>query len=633
MGTDASITSLLAEAERRANSDAGAAMATLEAVLAREPAHAVAAIRLGRLKLAVGEAREASALADRALATESDNRWALILKGQAAEAADRPDDAHEAWARLAAVSGAPAIGSFKPTAGETAYRTGVARARRRHEAPEDPATLIADTGPESLLARIDALIRIVDVPNLERLWRVLPEGPVRDYLDFRLWFRMQAYAEPLALAETLIAAPELATRRGEIQGLAARAALMLEDAHAIARWVPATDPPPPANPQRLLNAVWRSDPERGLRLARRIAYSPAESSNAEGLHVFLPLLRDDPDKAKAHLETHLTRHAALKTRPTIELTMAAASVAWTQGRWRDYARAFAAYFDGFGLENPVADDGRPLRFDRLAVHGLERRREGPLVSVIITVFNAEPTLSYALTSLLDQTHANLEVLAVDDLSTDGTLAMLRAAAERDPRITVIANDRNLGTYVSKTRALERATGDYWVCHDGDDWAHPRRIERHVAVMEADPTLVATRSNWLRIDAEGMPFIRRTSGGWTHINPGSPFYRRREVLDGVGVYDRVRIDGDLDHWRRALDHFGPERLAQLRQPLTLGLLHAGSLTRSGSGAQNDEHYSPPRSAYRYAGLQWRRAQVDRGDLKLTGKPGPRPFPAPDGMAVD
>ena len=102
---------------------------------------------------------------------------------------------------------------------------------------------------------------------------------------------------------------------------------------------------------------------------------------------------------------------------------------------------------------------------------------------------------------------------------------------------------------------------------------------------------------------------------------------------MGVYDRVRIDGDLDHWRRTLDHFGPERLAQLRQPLTLGLLHAGSLTRSGSGAQNDEHYSPPRSAYRFAGLQWRRSQVNRGSLKLTGEAGPRPFPAPDGAAVD
>ena len=633
MTPDGSITSLLAEAERVVASDPDQAQRLLENVLARDPSHVVAGVRLGRLRLASDDAHEALNLAERALAVDPANRWALILKGQAAEAMFEPDLAHKVWSALAQAHPAPPLEGFaKSTPGESAYRTGIARPHERVGGNPDPIALVASGDVEVVLDEIDALMRVVDTAALERLWRALPEGVLRDYLDFRLWFRMQAYAEPLALADRLIVAPELIDRQGEIQGLAARAALMLEDQAAIERWVPANDPPPTGTPQRLLNAVWRGDPERGLRLARRIAYSAADSSNAEGLHVFLPLLRDDPQMAEAHLAAHLARHKALKARPSIELTMAAASVWWTQRRFDLYASAFAAYFRGYGLENPVPTDGRPLSFDRLSA-ATPRRSDGPLVSLIITVFNAEATLGYALRSLQNQTHGNLQILAVDDRSSDGSLAMLHEAAASDPRITVIANERNLGTYVSKNRALEQARGEYWVCHDGDDWAHPRRIERHVAAMEEDPQLVATRSNWLRIDAEGMPFIRRTSGGWTHINPGSPFYRRREVLEAVGVYDRVRIDGDLDHWRRTLDHFGPTRLALLRQPLTLGLLHPGSLTRSGTGAQNDEHYSPPRSAYRFAGLQWRRSRVDRGDLKMTGEPGPRPFPAPDGMAAD
>ncbi len=624
----------LAEAKRLAVDDPSQAMAVLDGLLALDPDHPVVAIRLGRLRLAAGRAEHARVLADRVLSQDEDQKYALILKGQAAEALGDADGAEEAWMALAARHGPAGLEVFaRATRNERAYRTGVAVTPPQTTMNHDLAALVEDGDTATLMARIDVLIRAADTPSLERLHRMLPPGPLRTYLDFRLWFRMQAYAEPLALADSLIAAPELRDRHGEIRAMAGRAALMLEDRNAIDRWLPAEDPPPPALPQRLLNAVWRSDPARGLGLARRLAFTPTtRSSNAEGLYVFLPLLMGDAEQAQSHLDVVLTRHAALRTRPSIELTMAAASVAWTQGRHGPYRQAFDAYFEGFGLESPLTDVG-PARFDALGVSGLPVRTDGPLVSVIITVFNAEATLGYALGSLQAQTHGNLEIIAVDDRSTDGTLALLHAAATSDSRIIVIENAENLGTYVSKNRALGQARGDYWVCHDGDDWAHPRRIERHVEVMQADPTLVATRSNWLRVDAEGMPFIRRTSGGWTHVNPGSPFYRRREVIEAVGVYDRVRIDGDLDHWRRTLDHFGPDRLAQLRQPLTLGLFHAGSLTRSGAGAQNDEHYSAPRSAYRFAGLQWRRARIDRGDLRMTGEPGPRPFPAPAEMVVD
>lgn len=618
-----------AEAAVRSGDEAGA-KAALSAVLASDPAHAVAAIRLGRLRLAAGDIGAARDLAERARASEPENPWAATLAAQAAEATGDAEAARASWEAVSRFRPGPGAAAFdRAPAADIRRRAGLKRPKRRRETPADLAAFVGTAGTGDVLGLMDGLLRIVDLEALERLHRALPDGPLRDYLDFRLWFRSQVYAPPLALAERLLAAPELAGRRAEIAGMAARAALMLEDAAAVARWLPPEDPTDLDEAQRLLNAVWRGDPERGLRLAERLAFSGAASSNAETLHVFLPLLRDDPEMARDHLRLHLARHTALKRAPSPELMLAAASVWWTTGPWGDYRRALAAYFRAFGLESPIPEGDNPVRFPDLAAP-VEPYADGPLVTVILTVFNAASTIDYALGSLLAQSHTNLEIIAVDDRSTDDTLARLRAVAARDPRVRVVVNAQNLGTYVSKTRALAEATGAYWVCHDGDDWAHPRRIERHVAAMEAYPELVATRSNWIRMDADGMPFIRRTSGTWTHINPGSPFYRRAEVMAAVGGYDRVRIDGDLDHWRRTLAHFGPERLAQLRQPLTVGLLHPGSLTRSGAGAQNDEHYSAVRSAYRHEGLQWRRRRLAEGLSLRVDETSGRPFPAPPEM---
>lgn len=111
------------------------------------------------------------------------------------------------------------------------------------------------------------------------------------------------------------------------------------------------------------------------------------------------------------------------------------------------------------------------------------------VSVVIPVFNKAPFLKECLDSVLNGAFQDIEVVAVDDASTDGSLELLRA--HRDPRLRVIALERNLGPAGAANRGLDEARGDYIVRLDADDIMVPDRIARQVAFMDANPDIGAS----------------------------------------------------------------------------------------------------------------------------------------------
>ncbi|MBL8002792.1 MAG: glycosyltransferase family 2 protein [Flavobacteriales bacterium] len=113
------------------------------------------------------------------------------------------------------------------------------------------------------------------------------------------------------------------------------------------------------------------------------------------------------------------------------------------------------------------------------------------VTVLIPVYNKAPFLKACLDSVLNGPFQDLEVVAVDDASTDGSLAVLRAIS--DPRLRVIALDRNLGPAGAANRGLDEARGEYIVRLDADDLIVPDRIVRQVAYMDAHPEVGASGS--------------------------------------------------------------------------------------------------------------------------------------------
>ena len=99
----------------------------------------------------------------------------------------------------------------------------------------------------------------------------------------------------------------------------------------------------------------------------------------------------------------------------------------------------------------------------------------PLVSVIVPVFNTKPYLAQALDSLIKQTYKNLEILVIDDGSSDGSGALCDEIRRRDPRIRVV-HQENRGLSGARNTGLRLMNGDYVTFLDSDDWYHREMIE-------------------------------------------------------------------------------------------------------------------------------------------------------------
>ncbi|MCH9276634.1 DUF4422 domain-containing protein [Bifidobacterium amazonense] len=110
----------------------------------------------------------------------------------------------------------------------------------------------------------------------------------------------------------------------------------------------------------------------------------------------------------------------------------------------------------------------------------------PKISVIIAAYNVEPYIGACLDSVRAQTLQDIEIIVVDDASTDGTAALLAEAARADDRITVITHERNQGLHLTRKTGVEAATGRYAFFLDGDDDLAPTMCEELYANLAGSP---------------------------------------------------------------------------------------------------------------------------------------------------
>lgn len=99
----------------------------------------------------------------------------------------------------------------------------------------------------------------------------------------------------------------------------------------------------------------------------------------------------------------------------------------------------------------------------------------PLISIIIPVYNVEKFLNSCLDSVINQTYQNLEIMCVNDGSTDNSLKILEQYAQKEPRINII-NQSNKGLAGARNTALDALNGEYFFFLDSDDFIHPQTIE-------------------------------------------------------------------------------------------------------------------------------------------------------------
>jgi glycosyltransferase involved in cell wall biosynthesis len=170
-----------------------------------------------------------------------------------------------------------------------------------------------------------------------------------------------------------------------------------------------------------------------------------------------------------------------------------------------------------------------------------------LVSVIIPMHNAEQYIAATLASALAQTHRTIEVIVVDDGSTDGSAAVVERVAATDARVRLIRQP-NRGVAHARNRAIAASQGQFIAPLDADDLWHSEKIERQVAAIQQSPRIGGVCTWCFSIDAEnrvlGKPEDRVS---WTgYVLPAlvlenfsgcasSPLMRRDCVLD-AGGYD-------------------------------------------------------------------------------------------------
>ena len=204
----------------------------------------------------------------------------------------------------------------------------------------------------------------------------------------------------------------------------------------------------------------------------------------------------------------------------------------------------------------------------------------PTVSVVMPVRNGERFVEQAARSILEQTFTDIELVIVDDGSTDGTPTLLRAIAARDERVLVLTAKRPEGIVRALNEGCRAARGRYLARMDADDISLPRRIELQVELLDATPdvgivggcmtcTNLSGSVSWPALYPPDDAAIRKTLAS---ANPfGHPtVMMRREAFESCGGYrDVCRHAEDYELWVRLLDHW---QGANLSEPVLVYRVH-------------------------------------------------------------
>ncbi|KAA3614973.1 MAG: glycosyltransferase [Calditrichaeota bacterium] len=190
----------------------------------------------------------------------------------------------------------------------------------------------------------------------------------------------------------------------------------------------------------------------------------------------------------------------------------------------------------------------------------------PQVSIILPFFNAEKTLLRAISSIADQTLRDIEIIMVDNNSTDKSRTISESQVTKDPRFILIS-EKKQGVVFASNAGSAIASGKYICRMDADDWSHPDRLERQVQFLEENPDfgVVAGLVEYVGHHENTQGFSRyvdlinsiQTYSQISNrrfiespiVNPSAMW--RKEVADNLGMYRDGKFPEDYELWLRWL----------------------------------------------------------------------------------
>jgi len=228
----------------------------------------------------------------------------------------------------------------------------------------------------------------------------------------------------------------------------------------------------------------RPSPAPDLRLLQRANQAQRECRHDDALRLYRDLLYKHPvlrDLVAAEIDRS-SRQLHLRRKGLAGVSLAAAPAAPSAPPHQAFcSESLSAYLQLHPRAGDLPQAPQPL----------------PLVSIVMTAYNAEDTVQEAVESMLNQDWPNLEVLVCDDGSSDGTWDILNAMARRCKPLRVMRLNGNYGTYLAKNTAARHAVGEFVLFQDSDDISHPARARMQVLPLLANDKLVATRTKYLR----------------------------------------------------------------------------------------------------------------------------------------
>lgn len=222
------------------------------------------------------------------------------------------------------------------------------------------------------------------------------------------------------------------------------------------------------------------------------------------------------------------------------------------------------------------------------------------VSIVLPVYNGEAYLAQAIESVLNQTYTNLELIIVDDKSKDATPQIVKEYMERDDRIQMYRNKKNLKLPRSLNIGFLHASGEYrtWTSHD--NLYEPEAIEKMVAALEEHPEAALVCADLRRIDEHGNVTgeirLREPEDIYLTNTVGACFLYRHEMSRRIGGYDiDLFLAEDYDYWIR-LSKMAP--FLHLPEFLYLVRTHPDNLSTTKAKESNKAYCKVVRKHFKY-----------------------------------
>jgi glycosyltransferase involved in cell wall biosynthesis len=167
------------------------------------------------------------------------------------------------------------------------------------------------------------------------------------------------------------------------------------------------------------------------------------------------------------------------------------------------------------------------------------------VSVIIPNYNNELFIEKCINSILANSWENIEIIFIDDVSTDNSLEIVKSKFSNNPKVHIYQNHTNMGAYYSRNKGIILANGNYILNVDGDDFIEPEMIKTCITSADWKNWGYGTHFQRLYVKPDNIDKI-------SHINRSNSyvFLFRRELFNRLGYYQESRFGADSEYIKRS-----------------------------------------------------------------------------------